>query len=72
MNRKNYSEVRAKAQAEADADGFDRGLEKFYDGYSYRMLPEKRNRCGHELRCEVVMCSTLSKCQPGHGPMAKS
>lgn len=65
-----YIAARAAAQAEANADGFDRGLERndLFKSFSYRMLPAKQFRCGHELRCEVVSCEILSKCQEGHGP----
>lgn len=66
-----YDEAKRKAQASADETGFDYGVEKNAFGFSCFMLPQKRNRCGHELRCEVVMCATLAKCQPGHGPMAR-
>lgn len=74
---KSYDEARALAQTEADADGMDRGLERMPDhtgrgGHVYRvfLLPDRRHRCGHELRCEVVMCSNLRKCRPHHGPEA--
>lgn len=63
-----YDEVRAMAQARANETGFDHGVEKTSYGYRYFLLPEKRNRFGHELRCEVVMCENLDCCQPGHGP----
>jgi hypothetical protein len=33
------------------------------------MLPQRKNRYGFELRCEVVECENLDRCQPGHGPM---
>jgi len=66
----NYQEARAQAQAQADALGFDFGIEhnKLFKTYSVFMLPQKTNRRGHELRCEVVHCSDLAKCKPGHGP----
>jgi hypothetical protein len=74
---KEYDEARAVAQREADADGMDRGLERMPDytgrgGHVYRvfLLPGRHERCGHELRCEVVMCSDLRKCRPWHGPEA--
>ena len=72
---KDPAEARAYAQREADADGMDRGLEKLPDypsGVRYRvfLLPGKHERAGHELRCEVVMCSDLRKCPPGYGPEA--
>lgn len=72
---KDYAEARALAQAGADADGMDRGLEALPDypsGINYHvfLLPDRRHRCGHELRCEVVMCSDLKKCRPHHGPEA--
>ena len=71
MDRTSYREVRAAAQADADRDGFDRGVEKLGSEYTYYILPQKQNRYGHELRCEVVMCSDLSRCARGHGPMAR-
>lgn len=66
-----YVAARAKAQADANADGFDRGLEAndLFKVYRSFMLPQRQNRCGHELRCEVVSCEILDRCQPGHGPM---
>lgn len=72
-----YIEAKAAAQAAADADGFDRGLELMqlykrrseHDYYRVFMLPEKRNRYGFELRCEVVMCSDLNRCRQGRGPI---
>ena len=68
-----YNAARVITQAKADATGFDFGLEAndIFHEYSVRMLPMKQHRSGSELRCEVVMCSNLSTCQPGHGPMAK-
>ncbi len=65
-----YYEARAQAQTLANADGFDRGVER-NDAFKYFavfMLPQKSNRYGFELRCEVVSCESLVKCQPGHGP----
>lgn len=61
----NYHEIRAKAQAEANATaqaypeyarkgGCQFGIEKHCFGYSYFRLPLPQNRQGHELRCEVV------------------
>lgn len=73
---KSYAEARAAAQAATDADGMDRGIERmpgYGPGQEYWhvfLLPERHNRCGHELRCEVVMCWDLKKCPPGHGPEA--
>jgi hypothetical protein len=66
-----YEDVKAEAQKLADATGFDVGLEANpYTGYSCFMLPQKTHRHGHELRCEVVHCTDLAKCRPGHGPLA--
>lgn len=64
-----YRETRARAQAEANADGFDRGLERndVFKEFRVFMLPQKRNRYGHELRCEIVSCENMDRCQPGHG-----
>lgn len=69
-----YTAAKAEAQARADATGRDVGIEVF-DGTDARiravrvfMLPNKENRYGHETTCEVVSCSTLSRCAKGHGP----
>jgi hypothetical protein len=69
--RAQYLAAREIAQRDANEDGFDRGIER-NDAFKYFrvfMLPQKKNRYGHELRCEVVMCEKLEKCQPGHGPL---
>lgn len=65
-----YRTARAAAQAAANADGFDRGLERndIFKSFHVFMLPQKANRYGFELRCEVVSCEALEKCQTGHGP----
>lgn len=65
-----YRAVRAEAQAAANADGYDRGIEAndLFRTFRSFMLPQKTNRCGHELRCEVVSCERLDACKPGHGP----
>lgn len=65
--RDNYREVRDEAQRKANDLGFDYGIEKDAFGYRSFMLPRRENRYGHELRCEVVQCTNLDKCQPGHG-----
>jgi hypothetical protein len=65
-----YKQVKTAAQAAADADGFDRGIEVFDGSLAYVrsfMLPPKQCRAGFELRCEVVMCTSSDKTQPGHG-----
>ena len=50
--------------------GFDYGLEvnDVFREWRIFMLPMRQNRSGHELRCEVVMCSNMATCQLGHGP----
>ena len=65
-----YIAKRAEAQAAANRDGFDCGLEAndLFKHWNVFMLPQRRNRTGHELRCEVVSCENLDRCQPGHGP----
>lgn len=68
MWRDNYATVRAEAQKKADESGFDHGVERDAFGFRCFMLPRRENRYGFETRCEVVPCSYLSKCQPGHGP----
>lgn len=67
----NYSEVRAEAQKKANEYGYDYGVEKDFFGYRCFMLPEKKNRYGHEIYCEVVHPENLEKCKPGHGPLAE-
>ncbi len=65
-----YVVARAKAQADANRDGMDRGLEAndLFKSYRSFILPQRKNRYGHELQCEVVSCENLDRCQPGHGP----
>lgn len=66
-----YFETLKAAQADADRTGADYGLEyNRYSGYRYFRLPAKTYRAGHELRCQVVTCSDLDRCLPGHGPCA--
>jgi hypothetical protein len=68
--REEYAKVKTEAQAAADRDGFDRGIEAFDGPLAYVrsfMLPNKESRCGFELRCEVVMCSSIDRMQKGHG-----
>lgn len=69
---RDYVQARAAAQSAANADGYDRGLayNKLFHEWSFKMLPQKRNRYGHELQCEVVSCEHLERCKPGHGPCA--
>ncbi len=70
--REKYTKVKTEAQTMANEYGFDFGLEwnNCLKDYRSFMLPQRQNRRGYELRCEVVMCSDLSKCKPGHGPLA--
>lgn len=67
-----YNEAKAEAQAKANEMGYDYGVEKLGASYRAFMLPQKKNRFGHELRCEVVSCTILANCKPGHGPNAVS
>ena len=64
-----YQEARERAQAAANSDGADRGLERndVFKTFRVFMLPRRDHRNGHELRCEVVSCEDYEKCQPGHG-----
>ncbi len=67
----NYQSARTLAQEKANRTGRDYGVEKFPNGeFSLVPLPEKRNRYGRELRCEVVYPENLDRCQKGHGPCA--
>lgn len=65
-----YKAARADAQKRANETGFDVGLERndIFKMFNVFGLPQKANRYGHELRCEVVSCEILDKCQKGHGP----
>lgn len=66
-----YEEAKEKAQSLANELGFDYGVEASDPMFGWRcfMLPRRENRYGFETRCEVVSCSDLSRCQPGHGPL---
>ena len=67
----NYSEAKETAQTRANSLGIDHGIETRPDKtVSVFSLPRKENRCGYELRCEVVHPTNLDKCRPGHGPCA--
>jgi hypothetical protein len=65
-----YSKARAEAQARANETGYDIGLERndLFKTFRTFMLPQRQNRSGHELQCEVVSCENLDRCKPGHGP----
>jgi hypothetical protein len=65
-----YRDARSDAQARANETGYDYGIElnELFKTWHVFMLPMKKHRCGHELRCEVVMCDDVKKCRPGHGP----
>lgn len=65
-----YLAARDLAQKQADELGYDYGIERndLFKEFRVFMLPMKSNRCGHELRCEVVHPTLLEKCKPGHGP----
>lgn len=64
-----YRSVRAEAQELANRDGYDRGVEwnDLFRTCRHFMLPQKRNRTGHELRCEVVSADDVKRSKPGHG-----
>lgn len=66
-----YLEQRAEAQAKANLTGHDYGLcrNDVFRDFSVFMLPQRQHRFGHELTCEVVSCTDLSRCPPGHGPV---
>lgn len=73
IKNENYLRVRHEAQTAANQDGLDRGLEfsPLWKYWSYFVLPQRKSRSGQELRCEVVCCEYLDRCQPGHGPLAR-
>ena len=65
-----YDEAKREAQAKADASGFDHGVKVLANGVAYCWtLPVHRFRFGAEDECEVVHCTDLSRCRPGHGPV---
>ncbi len=68
-----YPDARAWAQRDANRDGFDRRLEwnEIFKVWMMSMLPAREHRRGFELRCEVVMCEVLDRCQRGHGPIVQ-
>jgi hypothetical protein len=71
---KTHEEARAEAQRLSNQDGYDRGLRfnPIFKTYYVFGLPQAQNRYGASERdCEVVSCTDLAKCKPGHGPMAK-
>lgn len=62
-----YVALRKEAQAAANADGIDRGIERTaLQTFRYFMLPWKEHRAGHELTCEVVQCEDLTKRAKGY------
>lgn len=65
-----YAKARAEAQTKANETGYDYGIEPndLFKSWHVFLLPQKQNRFGHELRCEVVMCEHIDRCKPGHGP----
>jgi len=67
-----YTRLRAEAQAACNTDGYDRGIEAndLFKSFNTFILPPKKRRSGHELRCEVVMCDHSDRCKPGYGPLA--
>ena len=62
---KEYRLAKIIAQQESNRDGFDRGIEINGPWVHVFMLPRKKNRTGHELRCEVVSSEGVP--QKGHG-----
>lgn len=72
--QQNYRGTRELAQKLANETGFDYGVEgnDVFKLYRYFILPQRENRRGHELQCEVVSCETLENCRPGHGPHSRS
>lgn len=67
-----YRRVVAEARELANRDGYDRGVEAndLFQTFRHFMLPQKRHRTGHELRCEVVCADDVSRSKPGHGVCA--
>lgn len=70
--RSRYATAHEEAQSKADLTGHDHGIEAndLMKTWHVFMLPMAKNRCGHELRCEVVHPMKLDKTREGHGPQA--
>lgn len=64
-----YNAIRSAAQADANRDGYDRGIEAndLFKSWRSFILPARKNRSGHELWCEVVTCEVWDRIAPGHG-----
>lgn len=64
-----YKAVRAEAQRKANETGYDYGIEANDLMKEWRtfMLPQRQNRSGHELRCEIVSCEHPDRRKLGHG-----
>ena len=69
----NYTTAKREAQRMADATGLDVGVswQELTQEYRVSLLPGVNSRFGCERTCEVVHCTNLAKCRPGHGPLAK-
>ena len=57
---RSYESTRAAAQRYANEYGQEIGLERndLFKTFALFMLPKAENRCGHELRCEVIRPET--------------
>lgn len=68
--RERYQAARSDAQRRANESGADHGVLRndVFESFMIFRLPMRQHRAGSELRCEVVSCEELSKCQRGHGP----
>jgi hypothetical protein len=65
-----YQQARTEAQKQADAMGYDYGLEANDLMKSFHVFMLRATfRCGHKLRCEAVHPMTREP-KPGHGPEA--
>lgn len=53
-----YDRAFLEAVDKANRLGMDIGLARDAFGYSTFLLPRPENRCGHELRCEVIRPGT--------------
>ncbi len=65
---KTWREARTYAEEQANRLGVSFGIEKptRFAGWTVKMLPQAKYRCGWELRCEVVDPN------PPWGPLAGS
>lgn len=59
----NYDRAFIEAVDKANRIGMDVGIARDAFGYSTFLLPRPENRCGRDLRCEVIRPTPLTAAQ---------